>query len=333
MVLVARASCPWEPPSPTSIKQGSYMAKKRFTGKIRTDPWESLARGPREVMASIWQEYLVDLLGGSLKNARNRLLRQEIEQAAGFAEIYRNWNDMLPEERAAAWRRLTLAARQQDEAFREACVRCGECCLGSGPTLLLSDLPLLQKEILTWNDLYTLRPGDLESSREGTPVALQEERLKIREVPGSQQCSFYQAATQTCRIYDHRPEQCRRQQCWGEPPPPPAAEEFLTREHLFAQVPEIWDLIRAHAEHCNLQRLRESLEEVAAGREEAGEVVFDALHFDHYLRKMFQEEWGLSKEVTELILGRPVTRFLKDLGFQATLTPEGVFRLTPRCAS
>jgi hypothetical protein len=48
---------------------------------------------------------------------------------------------------------------------------------------------------------------------------------------------------------------------------------------------------------------------------------------------MFQEEWGLAPAVTELILGRPVTRFLKDLGFQATLTPEGVFRLTPRCAS
>jgi Fe-S-cluster containining protein len=309
------------------------MAKKRFTGKIRTDPWESLALGPREVMASIWQEYLVDLLGGSLKNERNRLLRQEIEQAAGFAEIFQKWNDMSPEERAEAWRRLTLAARQQNEALRETCVRCGECCQKSGPTLLLSDLPLLGEEILTWNDLYALRPGDLGTSRDGKPMALQEERLKIREVPGSQQCSFYQAATQTCRIYDHRPEQCRRQHCWGEPPPSPATEEFLTREHLFAQVPEIWDLIRAHGEHCNLQRLRESLEDVAAGREEAGEVVFDALHFDHYLRKMFQEEWGLTKEATQLILGRPVTRFLKDLGFQATLTPEGVFRLTPKCAT
>ncbi len=308
------------------------MVKKRFTGKIRTDPWESLARGPREVMASIWQEYLADLLGGSLKNSRNHLLRQQIDQAAGFSEIYQGWNDMPPEERADAWRRLTMVARGQVEATRETCVRCGECCQHSGPTLLLPDLHFLEQETLTWNDLYTLRPGDQETSREGTPVVLQEERLKIREVPGSQQCSFYQAATQACRIYENRPEQCRRQHCWGEPPPP-APEEFLTREHLFTQVPEIWDLIRAHEERCNLQRLRESLEELAAGREEAGEALFEALHFDHYLRKMFQEEWGLAPAVTELILGRPVTRFLKDLGFQATLTPEGVFRLTPRCAS
>jgi len=310
------------------------MAKKKFTGKIRTDPWESLAKGPREVMASLWQEYLTDLLGVSLKNPRNRILRREIDQAAGFADVYHSWNEMSPEERAEAWRRLVGAARVQLEATREVCVRCGECCLDSSPTLLLPDLQLLGQEILTWNDLYTLRPGDLGTSREGKPVPLQEERLKIREVPGSRQCTFYVAATQSCRIYDNRPEQCRRQHCWGgEPPLPPVSEEFLTREHLFAQVPEIWDLIRAHAERCNLQALRENLEEVAAGREEAGEALFEALHFDHYLREMFQKEWGLSKEVTELILGRPVTRFLRDMGFQATLTPEGVFRLSPRCES
>jgi hypothetical protein len=96
-------------------------------------------------------------------------------------------------------------------------------------------------------------------------------------------------------------------------------------------VPEIRDLIRAHEERCNLTNLKKSLEELAAGREEASEALFEALHFDHYLRKMFQEEWGLTPAATELILGQPVTRFLKDMGFQATLTPEGVFHITPRC--
>ncbi len=307
------------------------MSKKRFTGKIRTDPWEALARGPREVMASIWQEYLADLLGGSLKNARHSLLRKDIEKAGGYADAYRDWNDLSPEERAEAWRRLVTAARYRLEATQEVCLRCGECCQRSGPTLLLSDLELLQKEVLTWNDLYTMRPGDLVISREGSPAPLQEERLKIREVPGSQQCLFFQAAALACRIYDHRPEQCRRQKCWEEPPPPPAPEGFLTREHLFTQVPELWELIKTHQERCNLQQLRESLMEVAAGGEGSSEAIFEALHFDHYLRKLLQEDWNLTPPVIELILGRPVTRFLKDMGFRATLTPEGVFRLTPRC--
>lgn len=309
------------------------MSKPRFTGKIRTDPWEALARGPKEVMASIWQEYLADLLGGSLKSERHRLLRQEIEKAAGYADIYRTWNDMPPEERAKAWHRLVQTARTRAEVTRGVCLRCGECCQSSGPTLLLADLPLLQQETLTWNDVVTQRAGDVEVPEQGPSVPLPEERLKIREVPGSRQCAFFQAATRSCRIYENRPEQCRRLRCWDKPPPPPAPEEFLTRRHLFAQAPEVWDLITAHEERCNLQRLRKSLEELAAGREEGGEPLFDALHFDHYLRKMLKDDWGLSKMNIELILGRSLSRILKDLGIQATLTPEGVFRLTPRCAS
>ena len=108
--------------------------------------------------------------------------------------------------------------------------------------------------------------------------------------------------------------------------------EFLNREHLFTQVPELWGLIQAHRERCDLTRLRQSMEEVAAGSEAASEVIFETLHFDHYLRKTLQEDWGLTPATIELILGRPVTRFLKELGFQATLTPEGVFHITPRCA-
>ncbi|MGQ9687852.1 MAG: YkgJ family cysteine cluster protein [Desulfobaccales bacterium] len=309
------------------------MTRPRFTGKIRTDPWESLARGPREVMASIWQEYLTDLLGGSLKGERRRLLRQEIEKEGGFAAVYQGWNDMSPEARAEAWQRLIQAARSQGEAYREACLRCGECCQRFSPTLLLADMALIEKEILTANDIYPSRAGEVEVPEKGALVTLQEERLKIREVPGSRQCSFYQAATRSCRIYENRPEQCRRYTCWGDHSSQPAPEEFLTRAHLFAQVPEIQSLIAAHNERCDLLRLRESLEGVAAGRAEAGEAVFEALHFDHYLRKLLKEEWGLPKEQIELILGRSLTRFLKDVGIQATLTPEGVFHLTPRCAS
>uniref|UniRef100_A0A7C5AK67 YkgJ family cysteine cluster protein n=1 Tax=Desulfobacca acetoxidans TaxID=60893 RepID=A0A7C5AK67_9BACT len=309
------------------------MQKRRFTGKIRTDPWDSLAQGPREVMASIWEDYLVDLLGGSLKEPRHRVLRRRVEEAADYSKIYRDWNNLPPEDRGEAWRRLVTTARRHFEASRDECLRCGECCVRSGPPLLVQDLPLLHREVITMNEVYTLRVGERVISRDNTPMTLAEERLMIREVPGTRQCTFYRVATQSCRIYPDRPEYCRRQQCWGEPPPPPAPEELLTRRHLLKEVPEMWDLITAHEERCHLPRLRHSLEEVAAGREEAGDLLFDALHFDHYLRKMLEEEWGLSGAATELLLGRPLTCFLKDLGLQATLTPEGSYRLTPRCTS
>jgi Fe-S-cluster containining protein len=306
------------------------MTTKKFYGKIHEDPWEALAKGAREVMASIWEAYLSEIQGISAQSGRFKILRREIDAAAGFETIFANWNTLPPESRALAWQRLVTAARDKLKTLGEACVRCGECCAKSSPTLLTHDLPLFQQEVLTWNDVYTLRAGEPVTSREGETVTLEEERLKVREVPGSRQCWFYLAATRSCRIYDHRPEQCRRQNCWSEPPRPPAVAQLLSRRALLAGVPEVWDLIRAHQERCDYGKVVRALEALAAGQEDAAEPLFDALHFDHYLRQMLLKDWELTPAATELLLGRPLPKFLKTQGLTATLTPEGVFRLERR---
>ena len=307
------------------------MKEKKFLGKIRQDPWESLAKGPKEVMASLWQEYLQEVLNASQKSKRFQMVQRQIEEKAGFPEIYRDWNNMDLESRAAAWKRLIAAAKDVLWAGWETCVRCGECCEIGSPTLLAPDLALFQREILTWNEVYTLRPGEQITSREGKVSTLQEERLKLREVPGTHQCCFYLAATRTCRIYEDRPEQCRRQQCWGEEAPAPEPGELLTREALLAGVPEVWDLITAHQERCGLRRVLQALQDLETEPDKASEALFDALHFDHYLRQILEAEWELNPAATEFLLGRPLTQFLRDHGINAALTPEGTFRLTPRC--
>ncbi len=306
------------------------MTPKRFFGKVHQDPGKALAKGSREVMASIWEEYLAATLQVSADSGRFRTLRRQIEKAAGFQEVFENWNILPLPARGAAWRRLMTAAQEKYEAERDRCSRCGECCQLGSPTLLLQDLPLFQQETLTWNDVYTLRPGERVSSRAGRVEPLQGERLKLRELPGSRQCWLFQAASNSCRIYENRPEQCRRQICWGEPPPPPEEDQLLMRQHLFAGVPDIWELIREHQERCDYSRVAQALAELVAGREEASEALFEALHFDHYLRRMLIDEWELTPAAAELLLGRPATEFLKGEGVDAILTPEGVFRLAPR---
>jgi Fe-S-cluster containining protein len=307
------------------------MKNKKFLGKIRQDPLEALAKGPKEVMASLWQEYLQEILNASQKSGRFRLVRRQIEDRADFPKIYQDWNNMDVEARAAAWKRLIAAAKDVLWAGWETCVRCGECCELSSPTLLTPDLALFQQEVLTWNEVYTLRPGEKITTREGQASTLAEERLKIREVPGSRQCWFYLAATQSCRIYEQRPEQCRRQQCWGEEAAGPDPAELLNREAILSKVPEVWEMVQAHEERCGLGRVLQALKGLETDADAAGEALFDALHFDHYLRGMLQEEWELSPAAAEFILGRPLTRFLRDHGINAALTPEGTFRLTPRC--
>jgi Fe-S-cluster containining protein len=306
------------------------MAEKKFFGKIHEDPIAALAKGPREVMAAIWQGYLSEVLGVAAQSGRYQILRREIEQTAGFEDILANWNTLPPPARAAAWQRLITTTRDKLQVLGEACVRCGECCEKGSPTLLTPDLPLFQQEVLTWNDVYTLRAGEQVTSREGEPTTLTEERLKVREVPGSKQCWFYLAATQTCRIYENRPEQCRRQNCWDEPPRPPAAAQLLGRRELLAAVPEVWELIRTHQERCDYHQVARALQALAAGQEDGTEPLFDALHFDHYLRQMLLDDWDLTVAATELLLGRPLPELLKAHGLKATLTPEGVFRLERR---
>jgi len=306
------------------------MAPRKFMGKVHQDPGEALARGTREVMASIWEDYLAAILQVSATSGRFKILRRQIDAAAGFKEVFDNWNTLPLAARGAAWRRLMTAAKDRYQAVAESCVRCGECCRLGSPTLLSDDLPRFQQEILTWNEVYTLRPGEQATNREGQVEPLKEERLKVREVPGSRQCWFYLAATDSCRIYDNRPEQCRRQNCWGDPARPPAVAQLLNRKHLFAGVPEIWDLIKEHQERCDYGKVTRALAELAAGREEASETLFEALHFDHYLRQMLISDWELTPAATELLLGRPVTAFLETQGIIATLTPEGVFKLERR---
>jgi Fe-S-cluster containining protein len=305
------------------------MNPKKFTGKIRTDPWESLAVGPPEVMVALWEEFLQEKLGAGKKSARFQVIRRRIEEAADFPRGVKGWRQMPPEERGRFWRDLMETCRHILEETREVCVRCGECCEKGSPTLLIADLPLLQQEVLKWEEIVTLPRGEQALSREERPTFLAEERLKIREIPGTRQCWFYLAATRSCRIYEHRPAQCRRQQCW-QPPPPPAPEDFLNRSHLFAGIPEVWELIAAHQERCDRERVREAVMALLKGDETASEPLFEALHFDHYLREMLLRDWGLTAAATDLLLGRPLTAFLSSLGIRATLTPEGVFRLEPK---
>ena len=89
-------------------------------------------------------------------------------------------------------------------------------------------------------------------------------------------------------------------------------------------------MISEHQERCDYGKVARALAELNAGREEADEVLFEALHFDHYLRQMLINEWELTPAATELLLGRPVSDFLETQGIVAILTPEGVFKLAPR---
>ena len=170
------------------------MADKKFLGKIHGEPWDALAKGPREALSTIWNDYLAEVLQISPKSERYKILRREIETAAGFKEVYESWNTLPPESRALAWRRLMTASRNliwngsKLRPVRRLLRQRQPCPAQSRSGTLLPGSPDVERR------LY--HEGRGKGHHPGGQYALREERLKVREVPGSRQCWFYMAATQ-----------------------------------------------------------------------------------------------------------------------------------------
>jgi Fe-S-cluster containining protein len=301
----------------------------KFKGKIRDNPLVALERGNREVMLNIWREYLAELLEMDPNSSRRQLLSNRIEQAGDFDRLYQDWNDLPTTERADRWLALIRAAKAEWLQVQDECLRCGDCCEKGSPTLMAADVRLFQDNILHWTEVYTLRRGEKGlSPRTGEVLPITEERLKLKEHSGTRHCLYYAKNPNRCLIYDQRPQQCQDQLCnLSEAERPPAESGFLTREALFGQHPELWDLISAHEERCAIARLEATLQDLADDNSAASEVLFDLLHFDHYLRQMLLQDWEIPPGALDFLLGRPLIQVIRQFGLKATMTPEGVFQL------
>jgi len=301
----------------------------KFKGKIRDNPLVALERGNRDVMLNIWREYLNELLELDAKSGRRQLLINRIEQAGDFDALYRDWNDLDTPERAERWLALIRTAKAQWQEVEDLCLRCGECCERGSPTLMIADLHLFENDTLHMTEVYTLRRGEKGASpRTGEVVTMTEERLKLKEHSGTKHCLYYATDPNRCLIYDQRPEQCRQQLCnRSSDERPPADSGYLTREVIFGQHEELWELIAAHEQRCSIDRLEAALRDLAEDKAADSKALFDMLHFDHYLRQMLLQEWELPPGALDFLLGRPMSQVIRQFGLRAQMTPEGVFRL------
>jgi Fe-S-cluster containining protein len=301
----------------------------KFTGKIRDNPLVALERGNRDVMLNIWREYLTELLELDPKSGRRQILINRIEQASDFDRLYGDWNDLATPVRGERWLALIRTAKAELQEVKDICLRCGECCVKSSPTLTTADMHLFQNDILHWSEVYTLRRGEKGvSPRTGEVVSIEAERLKLKEHSGTKHCLYYATNPNRCLIYEQRPEQCREQLCnRSEAERPDTASEFLTREDIFGPHPELWALISAHEQRCAIVQLENLLQNLSEDNAVASEALFDMLHFDHYLRQMLVQEWEIPPGALDFLLGRPLTQLIRQFGLKATMTPDGVFHL------
>ena len=197
------------------------------------------------------------------------------------------------------------------------CMRCGTCCEKGGPSFHHADKSLIEEGIIHSKYLYTIRKGELaydNVKQSLEPVS--SDVIKIKAKNNSRTCIFFNEAQSGCSIYENRPIECRALKCWDTQ----ELEELydkqrLTRKDLLSEIEGLWGLIRDHQERCNYQTIRKLVSTINSNKGDgAREKLTEIIQYDTEIRKLVVSTAGLSAEMLDFLLGRPLIQTIKKLG-------------------
>ena len=232
-------------------------------------------------------------------------------------KVLKEWAEWSADIRERRWEALCREMEKAAYGTRPYCLRCGECCRKGSPTLYDLDLKILRQGIIHRMDLMTLRAGEIGfSNTTDDLILLPEERIKVKEKPGTRECLFLDPGDHACRIYEDRPLQCQVMECWNPDGYQSLnAHSFLTRKDLLNPEDPLVPVIENHAKRCDLSKLQEALSkikmDVRVGQEEA----IDILQYDLHVRELLKEKQGIDPEHQVFLLGRAVVDLLPSFGY------------------
>ncbi|HKI49608.1 MAG TPA: YkgJ family cysteine cluster protein, partial [Desulfobacteria bacterium] len=149
------------------------------------------------------------------------------------------------------------------EAKRTHCIRCGECCLATGPSLQKADLPLFYNHVIDGTHLYTIRKGELVRDNIHDELKLtDQELLKFRDREEGKGCIFYDGNEKTCTIYGDRPSQCRAFGCWDDTEFEKVFSGPKARRKDIVKDSGLLRLIFAHETKCNYETISSHVEQI-----------------------------------------------------------------------
>ncbi len=213
---------------------------------------------------------------------------------------------------------------------RTHCIRCGECCLRSSPTLQAEDLSALAGGALERKNLMTIRKGEFITDpvdRAVGPAA--SEWVKVKEKKGSERgCIFYDGTEKACTIYKDRPLQCVALTCWDTR----EIMDVLRRPRLTRQdmVHDgvLLGLMEEHERRCSHAALLDHAVSIVSEGNKALERILDLLKFDHHLRPFVSERLKIPMDEMDFFFGRPLTETIVMFGLKVERQPDGAFFLT-----
>jgi Fe-S-cluster containining protein len=224
---------------------------------------------------------------------------------------------------------FSIGIALESEKPKTHCIRCGECCIKSSPTLQTEDLLQVTKGLIPTHDLYTIRTGELVRDNIQNELKINEnELIKLREKDPGKGCLYYDEKDRACRIYKHRPVQCSAQVCWDDSK---YLETYkgpkLTRKEII-QDNILLGLMDQHEKKCSYRVLEKLVRQIETQGAKAVEDLVELLRFDHELRPFVSEKMGLAFNDMDLIFGRPLTETITMFGLRVVQEPDGSFYFT-----
>lgn len=218
---------------------------------------------------------------------------------------------------------------ENGEKPRDHCIRCGECCLGSSPTLQIEDVPLVRDGFIEKGGLYSIRVGEpVRDNIENKLIITDREFIKVREKKEGSGCIYYDEEAKACRIYDHRPAQCAALACWD-------SSEFirLYKRPKADRKAIIYDrvllaLMDEHGRKCSYSKLDGLARMIEKEGEKAVGRILELLRFDRHIRTFTTKKLDIDSGEIDFYFGRPLTQTITMFGLQVVREPDGSFFLT-----
>lgn len=188
------------------------------------------------------------------------------------------------------------------------------------------DLPLIEKGLLSIEDLITIRKGELAHDPvTNTLAAVKTEFLKIRGTKGAWACAFYDKNANGCTIYTHRPMACGVLKCWDTVDILKlAGKDLLSRLDII----KLNNPLRAHLlEHESLFPLPD-LKAISQTISRSSKKTIKKLErvcnkdIAHRIRAVDALHLSVPQEM--FYFGRPLFELLPPLGFRIKETATGI---------